>query len=1607
MSKRPTVKEDGGRDNNLVDILTTVLDNYLETSDSSSLEEFVRKGFHNQVLHYWANVIGVREERPKFAAASAAIADLIEALDNPVFAVKGLEFVKMIMDNHISYVVKALSSHDKAVAMGMIKMLTAIVGFQRGYFSTDLLSEFPSAEPHKYPALEPPRGKDAKNRSIREAMIKFLCTWISNASSLTKTDIMVNRRRLRVQWFRHMNTDSCKFLSYQLDMLREHILNDEGVSKTSKRMLFNEWSMGLISQRLYRADGSATVAEEFLLQLGSDAEKGILYPCDAWWVDVLREEKHGLRENVSKAGLHISEEDMRKFKVNVLDYRNSALLMVLKANIKPWENMPCQRIALRFLENAPEIVEQVMKNEHWLSFDPKLTTNWVGLVAFFSKFLQLPIPSIVERRAKDRDCPPVNTIMESVLPTALATNNLTKGLASETPLIRQFTAQILNLVLKKYQQVQQFLNEQPGWETGASQFREEFLTRFVNVQTIFTALNTEKEAGLLRYNLVFLCSQFGDLFPEVLPKATLPASLLENITASGLSIAEFQHTMNLEGKLSMTGLWWKKTASGHSLFSTLLKLCTTDVKTVRQSVAASLTETTLPTMLFQNQLSISTLDVLVNSMDLVRDDPANVDAVLDLIDNCVGRFMTQPFKYLDLISEVCKKQQLDPNSVVISPFITVLAEQVKFVPEDKRHLAKTWLQKIFRDACIAGESWKVMAGLCEQFELDSSLLSASKPLTEKSNKLFWNNESPKELEKRNLTYFDLALALEDKQVLAESSALPETPLDVAALTYRSKSFKKSDVASYGIKLKMAAMVTPTLRNYLASPEFFTDNFDDSLIPFYSHLIKSVYEEVPDIKPDFQTAFSGYISDLLKQDSAYKNVFLQHLAWTFTAGQALEYVKLLMKKKKDISGGLEVLAGVSGGFLSTDELVELEKYVRKQCPQNSNTLEKILLDNSSALEKLDHDKIESILKSCYKVHELLPVVTALAKMPQAQKTLAKYVSKGLKKFEPEHLARLVLLVGVPEDEEEVDYVSKTMTKYLTTSKNLDNVDIFARVLVLCSSTVFSDEAVAIVTALTSAPKTHGYTQNVGKLVAKLGPGEQLTKYLSKGIINLTKHLMETTEPVIYASALEVAKCLDEIAVSKEIDFWTQVSAKSINALLEALVSRWFHDPVCIRLVHSLVSCATKQIEYSKLLQMVLNSDGNVLLLNRTAGDFTSQVLTATIVQQLYLFDRKNSNTSVVNGVLRLYEALNTLPDQILLSVLQSMESSGTYNWTQFVFSWATIGDVRDMRVFNIIGNDIEVTLAAPTILASINNFNPGEKNFQHNVDQWNKLSARQQHDYRVEKTDAVYDSSFLMGVIAQRIRKDGQLDIRALVENHYLGFVIASMSSYSVSTLIYCKSLLEAISYCCDLPENKAPFKGLVKIMVRKCLYLMAEESFERLPCIVAIQMAYIIRGVAAAGSVMYDNIVGIILAGPKIFAGMIPIATRLFTDTNKDFFRKLSWGLVTFINGVKTTEDVRLLLKSNFLEQLMSACASPTVSRHIKESVMKLVWSIQKTGEGSMMLVLRHGGLAWNEVLDGEMAKWSQATAARYGVTFKDRQKLLAWTNQDFPRYLARQKEVV
>lgn len=1626
MSKRKSVQEDDEYDNGLCGQLDTILQNYKETNDSSELEQFVSRGFQQQVIQSWSYYAEVSKERSsrercqmfpepepepvkllksqqltqtanhgKMTSSSLVVAGLISALDTPITAAKALAISRDILENYMKVINRALYICRPGVTNPAIAILTAIVSLQKGQLAAEMLSHFDFTIKVMSTLLAPAEraaGTSGRDRSMRETMVRFLCAWIANGNSLVKKDIF-DKRRMRASWIRHFASDSAALIELQLNTWKDHILMDAEFSKTTKRTVFNEWTLGNIAMVLSRQDPVAARVCDFLVFVGTDSTNGILYPCDGWWSDELREAKklvfdETYQRNYQGFNMKIryaTEEDIIKYKHDDTVYRNKLLISVLKSNVRAWDNVNSQRLCLSILEAAPELVHPLMTYHHWPSFDPKLTSFWVGLVAFYSRLLELPIPAIMAKRASTRDCPPIDTVIESVLPSGMTKSALTKGLGSEIPLIRQLTAQVLNLALQKYTKVLAFIQAQPGWESGAVQLREEFVQRFINISTVFTAITVEKKPGLTRYNLVAVASKFADLFSEHVPKSSLPSHLLTDITASGLSIAEFRYTMNLQGKLAMTEWWWKKSAgSSNSLFTLLLQLCTSESKSVTQSVSASLAATTAPTMLFQTKLAISSLDVLVNSLSVVE----NSEPVLALIDEAVGRFMRGPYKYLDIISALCKDNNLDPNKTVFSPFLAVLAEQVKHVKVEPERV-QIWLSKLCRDACIAGESWELIQALCAKFSLDSRLVT-KEPNTDLSNELLWGTDSEKDLEKRNLSYFDLALAVKAKHLLSDSSALPESNFDASALAYRARGFKKSQLASFGVKLRMAGMISPSLRAYLASPEFQEAHFDSDMTQFYAQLIRSIYEGVSEIKTDFQVAFADKIGSMLAEGA--DNGFLQSFVWTFTAGQALTYVQILMKNKEDITKALEVLAGVSGGFLSAEELFAVEKYVRKKCPQNSSLVADILLSNLSTLESLDKERLDDILSSTYKKPEAISVVSALAQIPSAKKKLTKLVSKSVKKLPAVHLAQLLLITGVPADL--APAVAEKMTEYLCDPQDLGSIDTLAQILVECNLPV--EDASRILTSLTAAPKTHGYSQNVGRLVARCESPE-LTKYLSKGIINLTKHLMETEEEAIYESALDVARCLDEVALG--MDFWSHVSAKAVNALLEAVVSKWFHDPVCIRLVHSLTSCASKQIEHSKLFQMAIHSPANCLL-HRDSASYESQVLTSTIVQKLFSFNRNNSNPGVVNGVLQLYMARNTLPDQILLAVLQAMESVGSYNWTQHVFSWTTTTDVRDNRVVSVINGDIEVSLAAPTVLQSIVEFDPREKYFGDRVKAWNAHSAASQR--LAEPETAAYDPSFLMGAVAQMIPLSGDLDIRSLCDNYYLGFVIASLASWHPSTVAYSKALLEAISHCLDSPY-KTPEKGLAKIMVRKCLFAMAQEDVTRLPNIVATQLAYMSKLFAFPAHVMFDDTVNLVLAGPQFYTNVVPIATRVFGSGSTDYFRKIAWCLDTFIAGVKNPEDVKMVVKQGLLEQLMTSCASPTVPDKVKELVIRLMWSIQAAGTGTATVIKRYGGLAWTEMLDGDMTRLVQTTAARFGVTFANKEKLLSWTSNDFPQYLRRQ----
>ena len=105
-----------------------------------------------------------------------------------------------------------------------------------------------------------------------------------------------------------------------------------------------------------------------------------------------------------------------------------------------------------------------------LAVDPKLSVRWMATMAFIGSVISLPPPSMSTFRVPAprgseaimpfRSEPPAaSTIIESILPSPLHKNHLTKGLQHPDHLVRHMTAITLARGLQKLQVVQKLLGD--------------------------------------------------------------------------------------------------------------------------------------------------------------------------------------------------------------------------------------------------------------------------------------------------------------------------------------------------------------------------------------------------------------------------------------------------------------------------------------------------------------------------------------------------------------------------------------------------------------------------------------------------------------------------------------------------------------------------------------------------------------------------------------------------------------------------------------------------------------------------------------------------------------------------------------------------------------------------------------------------------------------------------------------------------------------------------------------------------------------------------------------------------------------------------------------
>lgn len=544
-----------------------------ETAIASAAERFLERGYGTRALQAWSYFV-TTNKHSDIPRAQLKLAQLLELCNaHPSLATGGSALVKEIIEQHLKLVYRSLFANRPAPTKTALRLLTAVATFHRGAHALELSANMDFTLKVYPKLLQAPEGP-ADDESIRAAFIKFYLQFIRNGNSMVRKEL-ITQRKIVGGWLKQIIDDSVDLIKEQLDTLRDCILLDPGILKTTKINFFNDWALGCIVRILPKSDEAGQHVADFLRTLATDPLHGIKFVDNAWYP---RESDNGIF--------------------------NKVLLSLLKL-LKPWEQDLQQDLAIDILRESPELVAIYLKHlDDSFSMAPKLTAFWIGLMAFTTRVVSLPVPEF-----KQNHPPPLETVCENVFPSIFGKEALAKSIRHESKLIQMFALQVLIQSLKKLHVVQQRYRAK-GWP--GQELADELSWRYPQLATVITSVTFE---GSLLRTAAFRALA---LYLETYPSSVGTTSLWDKIqgTEPGFQLLQLQDALSVQKLVSGTGKWWNKLPhSQYSLFTMLLRLRVLHDKYFMSQSEGILQDLVRPTLLFDPASSASHVFLLANSLE--------------------------------------------------------------------------------------------------------------------------------------------------------------------------------------------------------------------------------------------------------------------------------------------------------------------------------------------------------------------------------------------------------------------------------------------------------------------------------------------------------------------------------------------------------------------------------------------------------------------------------------------------------------------------------------------------------------------------------------------------------------------------------------------------------------------------------------------------------------------------------------------------------------------------------------------------------------------------------------------------------------------------------
>jgi nucleolar pre-ribosomal-associated protein 1 len=559
-----------------------------------------------------------------------------------------------------------------------------------------------------------------KKPSIRTTAIRYLLMHLRYQDERAKSEILSNTNVVRAV-FDHIRADP-PFLIYEiLDVFKDHVFQDKTIARHTKSRILNGKALSRIAS-LYSyeveegslSEGQKTpdqLAHDFLRLVCTDPAYGVMLPTQGFYPSTFDDDEGDL-DDAADYGNDLGLESVDNYSKNI-KVRNIILSEFIQSQ-RPYANTLHQELVIDIFRACPELVADYFVKRRDFSYDPKLTSTWIGYSAFLYQAIQIPVPKYFGAKKHFRDHPPpVPVLMNSILPQPLNQQVLTKCLNHNSDLIQLFAIRVLIVALQKLQAVLQELNNASAtrsskqWEQTAKRLISEVSRRCPPIRTVFLALKKPGLKDMKRESITRLLRLYYEATPQVALQEKFDVSLplcnalveADKPTASPqdkvFRIMELEHWIQM-AKLSPAMRWWQKQSrfsrsietiplltSAESLqyspFVTLLKLLVTSKENELYTGIKSLLSDILNDQeLLQTKTSPDALDALIASLGSASGLATPSSDVLEFLDDCCARFTKVPIKYFDDLDAMCARTA-QPTSG-LGPFSTILMTLVEQWP---------------------------------------------------------------------------------------------------------------------------------------------------------------------------------------------------------------------------------------------------------------------------------------------------------------------------------------------------------------------------------------------------------------------------------------------------------------------------------------------------------------------------------------------------------------------------------------------------------------------------------------------------------------------------------------------------------------------------------------------------------------------------------------------------------------------------------------------------------------------------------------------------------------------------------------------------------------